>query len=225
MFWRTSCLGVLLAVTAVYVAGLDAVTPTPLLKPLAALPWEFDGWRGRTMPEMSQAVAVELASQEQVHRVYVDASGATVGLFIAYYGSQRQREAIHSPLNCLPGAGWHPLDRRRVPLGFVAGEALRSQVASGKPDSEVNRVLIAKGADRQLVFYWYQGRGRVIANEYWSKFFTVADAVRTRRTDAALVRVSGAIDSKGSPSEQVVESRLVAFTSALLPLLKDHLPD
>jgi EpsI family protein len=87
---------------------------------------------------------------------------------------------------------------------------------------EINRVVIQKGFERQLVLYWYQGHGRVIASEYSGKIFMVLDAIRTNRTDAALVRVVAPVAA--GQSEEVAEQRAVQFVQTLFPRLADYLP-
>ena len=90
---------------------------------------------------------------------------------------------MHSPLNCLPGAGWQPLEKSYLPIQVADASGMPSEIT-------VNRYVIEKGLDQQVVLYWYQSHGRVIANEYRSKIFMVYDAARLNRSDAALVRVT-----------------------------------
>ena len=109
------------------------------------------------------------------------ASGRHVNLYIAYYNSQRKGEAVHSPRSCLPGGGWQMRDfgQRELPAIVVGGQPLR-----------VNRTLIELGDQRQLVYYWFQQRGRVITNEFAVKWYLFWDAITRHRTDGALVRSS-----------------------------------
>jgi EpsI family protein len=93
-------------------------------------------------------------------------------------------------------------------------------VEGGDP-IEVNRIVISKGLDQQLVLYWYQSHGRVVASEYWGKIYTVLDALRTNRTDAALVRV---ICPVGGAAEAKAEREAVRFVQSFFPLLDDYLP-
>jgi EpsI family protein len=86
----------------------------------------------------------------------------------------------------------------------------------------VNRVVIQKGLDRQLVLYWYQSQRRVVASEYWGKIYTVVDAVRYNRTDAALVRLVLPIPANAAVAD--VEQEGIAFAQALFPHLAQHLP-
>ncbi|MGH9476780.1 MAG: exosortase C-terminal domain/associated protein EpsI [Terriglobales bacterium] len=107
-------------------------------------------------------------------------NGAAAQLFVAYYYNQSAGDAIHSPKNCLPGGGWEPVVNDRIPLGAPA--------PNGKPGL-VNRYVVENSGARDLVLYWYQAQGRIIASEYSGKFYLVWDAMRERRRDGAIVRV------------------------------------
>ena len=93
---------------------------------------------------------------------------------------------------------------------------------SPNPDVEINRYVVQKGLERQLVLYWYQSHGRVVASEYWGKFYLIRDAVRLNRTDGALVRVTAPIN--GDNGDASAERTAVGFVKALFPLLRDYLP-
>ena len=90
---------------------------------------------------------------------------------------------------------------------------------------EVNRVVIQKGLDRNLVLYWYQSHGRVVASEYWGKVYTVVDAIRHNRTDAAMIRVIAPINGSEAGAEEQAEDHATAFVRAIYPALGRHLPD
>jgi EpsI family protein len=85
----------------------------------------------------------------------------------------------------------------------------------------VNQYVIQRDQNKQLVFYWYQGRGRVIASEYAGKFWMVADAIRRNRTDGALVRVITPMND----GEEKAFIRLVSFTQTLFPALHELIPN
>ena len=132
---------------------------------------------------------------------------------------QRQGDTIHSPLNCLPGAGWIPVRQTRVDApGRELTRWARSQTI------EINDVIIEKGLDRQVVYYWYQSHQRVVASEYWGKIFTVVDAIRHNRTDAALVRVSVRTRERTDEATRDAQQAAAEFVKALFPLLRNHLP-
>src|SRR6059058_4904879 len=117
--------------------------------------------------------------------------GHVVSLYVGYYGTQRTGATYHSPLNCLPGSGWELNEPGTVEI----------KPANGAPAFEANSYVVQHGSDRQLMIYWYQGRGRAVANEYRDKVYTVLDSIRLRRSDGAMVRVL--VPVRGSESEAV----------------------
>ena len=183
----------------------------PARQTLENLPKKFSGWISRDLtiqPEVRQV----LGDGDFLSRVY----GRTpqepaIELFIAYFASQRTGTAIHSPRNCLPGAGWTPVEAGRVEIPRAGGEPITA-----------NRYLIARGLDRRVVVYWYQSNTRVIASEYSAKFYLVADSIRLNRSDGSLVRVITSL-AQGESLEQG-EQRAVTFAQELLPQLGPYIP-
>lgn len=110
-------------------------------------------------------------------RLYEPAARAPYTLFVSYYDEQRQGKSIHSPKNCLPGGGWEPVDSRPV------------EIASSVGPVTVNRYRLVKDGQSAIVYYWYQGRGRVAHNEFLVKYDLLRDAARYGRTEEALVRI------------------------------------
>jgi EpsI family protein len=145
----------------------------------------------------------------RVYRAGVTAS--PIGLFIAYFPSQRTGVTIHSPKHCLPGAGWMFAESRYVDLKDANHESHR-----------VGEYVISDGTDRQFVIYWYQAHGRSIANEYLAKIYMVKDAIKMHRTDGALVRVMTPIAPP--ESETTARARAEAFTRELGPMLPRFIP-
>jgi len=179
---------------------------------LALLPRTLDAWSAPVdLPLAKESLAV-LGVDDYVSRTYVNAaSGQPVNLYVAYYDSQRQGDTIHSPQNCLPGAGWQPVDGGHVSLPL------------GGRSVDVNRYVIEKGLDRQVVLYWYQGRGRVVANEYANKFWLMVDAARLHRSNGALVRVIAPL-ARGASSSSDADRAAAEFTRVLYPHLNRYLP-
>ena len=56
----------------------------------------------------------------------------------------------------------------------------------------MNRVVIERGQHRQIVYYWFEQRGRRVANEWLAKWYLITDAITMNCTDAALVRLASA---------------------------------
>lgn len=196
----------LVLVCASWMVRQPPVAAAGLARSLSSMPQEIAGWTGEDVP-LDPDTRRALGMDDYLQRVYARDTGgaeAPVGVYIAYYASQRQGDAIHSPLNCLPGTGWQPVSRDRV---RVAGTASGLFTA--------NRLVVQKGRERQEVFYWYDGRGRRLASEYMNKLLLIVDGVRENRTDAALVRLSTRIDT----SSQQADRRLQTFAAAVDPVL------
>jgi len=142
--------------------------------------------------------------------VLPDSTGAAplgFSIYVGYYDQQTQGHSIHSPKNCLPGAGWEPL----------ASEP--EQVATAAGPVTVNRYLLQNKTQQAVVFYWYQGRGRVAWNEYLVKWDMLKDAALRRRSDEALVRivvpVRGSVDSAAATAARVAATLVPALGNAL----------
>ena len=224
---RSLIVALALLAGAGYLSYATASEPVVLREPLATFPMQLPGWVGSRAPDLSSDVARVLGVDEYVNRLYARSRERGVGLYIGYYKSQRQGDTIHSPLNCLPGAGWEPVSGGHIRIPVVTKAGVQ---ASGIPNAEsrtieVNRYTIEKGLDRMVVLYWYQSHGRVVASEYWGKVYMVADAIRMNRTDAALVRVIAPVTDSGDPAaEQAAESLAVEFIKTTFPLLDLYLP-
>jgi EpsI family protein len=207
MITRAVVVLVLLA-GATLLGSRAAAIETPVERQsLAALPYEIEGWRGIDGQPLASDVVSVLGVDDYVHRTYVGASGVPVNLYAGYYHSQRQGDTIHSPQNCLPGAGWQPVSSATI--------ALRSR----RGDVTVNQYVIQKGLDQQVVLYWYQGRGRVVANEYKNKALLMWDAATLHRTNGGLVRVIAPI-GQGIDARQEAS----AFAAAVLTHLERLMP-
>jgi EpsI family protein len=214
---RTIVVTALVAATGLYLTTAMRAEEVPPREQLSTLPMAIGEWAGRREPDLTPDILAVLGADDYVTRSYRRSSADMIGLYIGYHASQRQGDAIHSPLNCLPGAGWQPLEQGRtvIPVRYNASDQTTTPI-------EVNRVVIGKGLDRNLVLYWYQSHRRVVASEYWGKVYTVLDSVRYHRTDAALVRIIVPI-----ADDQSVERATqvgAEFARTLFPLLPRHLP-
>jgi EpsI family protein len=198
----------IVAAGALACRGNSTDTATPR-HPLDAFPRAIEGWTAAGDVPLDQETRDILRADDYLDRNFRGPDGRVVNLYVAYYASQRQGEAIHSPQNCLPGSGWQPVESGVEALP-VASRAI-----------PVNRYVIERSGLRQLAYYWYQGRGRVVANEFANKFWLIADAARFGRSDGALVRVmttmtpgaGGAADAAGTE-----------FSRRAFPVLSRYLP-
>lgn len=213
---RVLLLFVSLVAAAGVVARADRQEQIPLRKSFADFPPTLGEWRATLQPPLDDKIVDVLGVDDYLTRAYYKPNGEGVGLYIGYWQSQRQGDTIHSPQNCLPGAGWLPVVQGRLTLA--------DQTSDDRRHPTVNRYVIQKGLDRQLVLYWYQSHGRIVASEYWGKIFMVTDAVRLNRTDGAVVRVITPILGDLPEAETSAEARGVSFVRQLLPQLDQFLP-
>jgi EpsI family protein len=184
----------------------EAIVPR---QPLHALPYALGRWTGEEQPVQSRVVQA-VGVSDYTNRIYSQLAEIPVQLYVGYYASQRTGDTIHSPKNCLPGAGWDPIQSGYATISVPTGRNI-----------VVNEYVIQRDENKQLVFYWYQGRGRVIASEYAGKFWMVADAISRNRTDGALVRVITSMND----GEDKARARLVSFTQTVFPSLGELIPN
>ena len=206
----------LVTVVAVLLGGtvlLHAMShgePVMAREPLKDLSYQIGNWTGTETPlepRMIEAVGVT----DYTSRDYSSQTAPQVNLYIGYYASQRTGDTIHSPKNCLPGSGWDPVHQGYATVPLADGQKIK-----------VNEYIVENGLQKDLVFYWYQGRGRVVASEYWGKFWMIDDAMTRNRTDGALVRLITAIagdDVSGA------HARLEKFAQILFPSLSRFIPN
>ena len=135
-----------------------------------------------------------------------------VNLYVAYYGSQRTGAAIHSPRSCIPGGGWKITDLKQVELSD----------ALGMDGPSVNRTIIQLGNQRQLVYYWFQQRGRIFTSEYIAKWYLFQDGITMARSDGALVRLITPIPPDSD--ETAADERLQVFLREFYPELGRFIP-
>lgn len=212
---RALALTACLLMASAYIGYASRAEPTPIRQPLSTLPLEIRDWRGRLEAPLSDSILNVLRVDDYTTRTYLR-PGDAVGFYVGYHATQRQGASIHSPLNCLPGAGWIPMQHGRRTLVVADASGLSRSI-------EVNRVIIEKGVDRQLVLYWYQSHGRVVASEYWGKVYSVLDAIRWNRTDAALVRVVTPIANVDGGLDRA-DHAVNDFARTVFPLLANALP-
>jgi EpsI family protein len=210
---------------SIYMLSATTVEPEPIRQSLNRMPLEVGSWLGQRDASFDEDVLTALGADDYLSRDYHRYDGASIDLYIGYYQSQRHGGTMHSPLNCLPGAGWNPVRKGDLEITVSEGRANDSTSAGSRHLIKVNRIIIQKGLKEQVVLYWYQSHGRVIANEYWAKIFTVIDAIRIKRTDAAMVRVTCPIDGRETRGETVAQAQATDFVCELFPWLDRFLPN
>jgi EpsI family protein len=180
---------------------------------LKEFPAEVGAWR-QAGPDSRLDAATEavLRADDYLTRDYRRADGRVANFYVGYYATQRTGASYHSPLNCLPGAGWAMSEPALVHI----------TPAGGGPAFEANRYIIENGPARSLLVYWYQGRGRTVASEYWGKVYTVLDSISRRRSDGALVRVVVPVRGQGEDEALRLATELAAEAA---PRLSPFIPE
>lgn len=169
--------------------------------------WEQDGG-DRPFDVQTEAV---LRADEYLLRDYKSRDGQAASFYVGYYATQRNGATYHSPLNCLPGAGY----------SMSEPGTLWVKPSNGRPAFETNLYVIQNGRDRQLMIYWYQGRGRAIASEYWAKVYTVVDSLGRRRSDGSMVRITVPLGT----SEAAAIETAGKFAADISTVLPEFVPD
>ena len=200
---------VILAFGAAALLRIGGQADTPLRGSLDSIPHELAGFAGRdlTVSKEEQRVA---GMDQYLMRTYLRDS-TYFSLYVGYYMAQNQGKSIHSPKNCLPGAGWEPLEN-----------STRSVVVANR-SMTVNRYLMEKAGARAVVYYWYQGRGRVSWNEYAVKWELLRDKAIHGRSEEALVRIvvpidPAAPDNADALANQVAQDVIPRLFDILAPL-------
>jgi EpsI family protein len=211
MLVRAGLLATLIIAVGVYGARVAGSERPVARQTLGALPTQVGTWRAAGDMAIDDESLGVLGVDDYVNRVYERAASAPASLYIGYYASQRQGDTIHSPQNCLPGAGWQAVDSGTTDLDVNGAHV------------PVNRYMIQKGIDRQVVLYWYQGRGRVVANEYANKLWLMIDAARLHRTNGSLVRIVVPVRAATGGSVGA-DGAALDFARSLYPQLPAYLP-
>ncbi|MBC7735727.1 MAG: EpsI family protein, partial [Candidatus Saccharibacteria bacterium] len=206
------------ALLSVVVAGAFVVAPPPPRIEVARdsfsqFPRQLGGWAGRAL-ELDPATQDVLKASDYVNITYAAPDqAAPVNFFSAWYLKQTEGSGIHSPAVCLPVGGWEVSTIEPVQIsipGTVYG------------NFTVNRAVIQKGVSRQLVYYWFEQRGRRMTNDYLAKASVVWDSLTIGRTDGALVRFVTPIGP--DETDAAAASRMQAFMAVLMPKLPAYIP-
>lgn len=211
-FLVAGALVALAALLSIAMGGRAEVIPAR--QSFADFPTSLESWQGTPEP-MEQMYIDALKFTDYVMVNYrKDTDPFPVNFYVAYYESQRAGESAHSPRSCIPGGGWkiESLEQKSVVDFPLAGV-----------NQSVNRVQIAMGENKQLVYYWFQQRGRIITNEYLVKWYLLVDSIFKNRSDGALVRVTTMVPP-GESWEQG-DLKLESFLRDLGPRLQDYVPN
>lgn len=206
----------IIGVGAAALVGLSSLATTdelirPERKSFASLPYEFEGWKHEVQP-LSASVAEALNADDSIVVNMVSPEGDYVNLYLAYLYERSDGRAWHSPRQCIPGGGWqiaeHETRARTMPNGQIVN---------------YNRLIIANRDHRQLVYYWYDQRGRDVANEFVMKIWVIYDSLTRKRGDGAMVRLLAPV--AGPDGMAKAEETLDDMMDRLHPILPEYIPD
>lgn len=207
---RTIIIIAILLITAIltsFASNSERIAPN---KSFSEFPLAIDQWQGQK-GELDQEVYNILGVEDYILANYrKSSSGEVVNLYVGFYQSQKEGDIIHSPKNCMPGAGWNITNTSIEPVTITnAGENIN-----------VIKLLLQKGAQKQIVLYWFQSRGRIIASEYMQKIWLVVDSITKHRTDGSFVRLISPVII----DEETTLKVLKEFTNKVYPFLSEHIP-
>ncbi len=183
---------------------------SPARKSLVEFPTHVGAWQGRRQP-LEDVYLDALKLDDYLTADYRDGAGMPINFYVAYYDSQRKGHSVHSPRSCLPGGGW------------VMRSFERTNLSTGGGTVPANRVVIELGRSKQIVYYWFQQRGRTITNEYLVKRYIFWDSLTRNRSDGALVRLVAPVPT--GTDEARVDAELARFAATVTPNLSSYIPD
>lgn len=210
-FKRTLVVSIIMILSVIlldFVSRAENVQPN---KPFSTFPKRIGEWTGEE-ERFDQRVYDLLGVDDSLLCNYQTPDGRQVQLYVGYYQSQREGDLIHSPRHCLPGAGWNIIHTS-------LDELVLPSTNPGK--TKVIKLILQKGAQQQVVLYWFQARGRFIASEYLQKIYLVLDSITRHRTDEAFVRlIAPVLDGREERTLEYIKD----FAALIIPVLQDYIP-
>jgi EpsI family protein len=210
-FKRTLTVSALMILTMIFMSRINKAQDVPLKQPFSTFPKQIGQWAGKEQRFDSEIYEI-LGVDDSFLADYRSPEGRLINLYIGFYKSQREGDIIHSPKNCMPGSGWN----------IVGSQTVNMEIPNTNPGNiEAVKLTLQKGAEKQIVFYWYQSGGRVITSEYLQKIYLVIDSITRSRTDGSFVRLIAPAENNDG---KAAEENLKEFTKLLYPILNQYLP-
>jgi exosortase D (VPLPA-CTERM-specific) len=204
---------ILLGATLALSNTVDFREKIPAKKNLDQFPLKVGEWAADRRQPLQQKFIEALDLSEYVIIDYHNRGGKQVSFYVAYYESQSKGESIHSPASCLPGSGWSFDQSGTVKIANIPGN---------DGTMEVNRAVMQLGRNRQISYYWFPQRGRILTNAFQLKIYTFWDALTRQRTDGALVRLITQVYENEKLAD--AEKRLQNFVRDIEPVLEEYIP-
>lgn len=209
---RTVLLLALFAITWFFLQTTAQVSTVPIKKSLSSFPLQVGSYHLSKSFQSSADVVELLGVDDYLQYNYINEANRKINLYVGFYEAVGVSGGYHSPKNCLPGGGWGIDEVKQIvlPTGI-----------EGQNKSIISQMLIRNGSQYQIVLYWYQNRGRIIASEYWEKIYQVLDALFLGRRDGSFIRIIAAVPEN---QRETTEVALLEFAERTMTLLEDHLP-
>lgn len=204
-------IALLIAATIAYYAFSRPEAEIPR-RPLKEFPIAIGDWKVIDEHIITEAPMAVLQVDDYIMWQYVNKKGEIIGLYLGYFKNQREGKQVHSPRQCLPGAGWYIVK---------SSEFFLTLKGQNVEKATINLYVMGKGDQRQLYLWWYQGRSRIYANEFLNKLYLIWDAMTKNRTDGALVRVNMPVN----PDLDGALKTEIDFINLFLPLLQEYIPE
>lgn len=201
----------LMLATFIYIKFMGHGTDVPPLKPFSTFPKQIGEFTGKEQfftNEIYAAVGVD--DSALISYVNPLSMNESVQLYIGYYKSQRKGDMIHSPKNCMPGSGWE-----------ITSSSLENIEQKNGKTISIIKLILEKGAEKEIVLYWFHGRGRIINSEYKQKIYLVIDSIARNRTDDSFVRLISPVVDK---NDDETLAYMKQFIKELLPILDEYIP-
>lgn len=218
VFSMRASLGLLAAValTAAVSAGVGTLSSgagrMPPRESFDHFPRHIAGWSGAD-ETIDPATLKVLAASDYIAALYQKPDVAPVDVFVAFYKNQTNGDGIHSPEVCLPNGGWEVSSLRPYTV---------SMPGTAYGTFQLNRAVVEKNQQKELVYYWFEQRGRRMTNDIWAKISVVWDGLTRGRTDGALVRFVTPLAP--GETEAAADARIQSFMKAALVPLPRFVP-
>ncbi|CAG1064668.1 hypothetical protein BAC1_00233 [uncultured bacterium] len=198
----------LILITGIYI-NLHADTSIPIKKPFKDFPLAHNGWSLVAESTFSDRILEVLKPSDYMSRRYKGPSGESIELYVGYYSGGKGSGGIHSPKQCLPGAGWFKVSEERTPVEPVPGKKFN-----------IVKAVYEKGESREVFLYWYRVKGTEISDEYSLKLLEITNSMLHNRRDSAFIRISMASGDEGAAGEKAG----YRFINDFYPVIEEFLP-
>jgi len=201
----------IMIVTAVFLSYINHSEDVLPNKPFSTFPKQIGEWKG-VEQRFDEEIYDILGVDDSYLATYRNSNGGQVQLYIGFYQSQSEGDLIHSPKNCMPGAGWK-----------IVSSSIEELDVSDTDYNKIEtiRFKLKNSIHEQVALYWFQSRGRIISSEYLQKIYLVIDSITRQRTDGSFVRLIAPIHN--GDEEKTVEY-IKEFGKLIFPILTEYIP-